>query len=547
MTIESWARAPRTWDSHNHNALGLASWLHVLAVPQWPRGQKRQGRQRRDVCPNVAFAPENRPASLGSGWLYPAGPAMSEAERVPVRALSVRESSWRRLLWTLSLSAGVHVVLTPVAGLIAVFAFLFKPVEPDDTSEAEQLRSIPITFLGEWEPPLEEPEPAAPVPPSTAQVALSEPKPPTPAAPPAPKAPVAPKPALPAPATPAAAPKAEPSRRTGAEIGHPVELAGLQSNVIDENANVNLLLVTERLRGHPLGERIGPLLVAFPQWSSFFASGEIDPVRDLNRILIVGPQFRRTADVVAILQHGLPEPILVRAIDKLVARPPRGRWLRGKVKAARAHADRAERIFALTAPEILVVAPPALEASLLANPPRAFPAPEGDEAVVLHVKTPWRALIGLPFQLPESIEWLRLDVTTLEGGAARVRLTARDADAEQAARHADALTIAINTLTNPDLGALGALMGLRSIAFIDKFQLRAAGQQISGEVDVSPRQLERLLVYAEELVRSWTGRRDVKAPPSGPAQPPNRVPAPLPGPRPAAPRPARPPPERPSP
>jgi hypothetical protein len=489
----------------------------------------------------MLFAPETRLASAGGGGHQQAGQDMSPAERAPPGG-PLRESNRRRLFWTLSLSAGVHLILTPLAGLIAVFAFLFKPAEPDDAGEAEQLRSIPITFLGEWAPPEEpsEPPPAA-VPPSTAQVALSEPKPPTPAAPPAPRAPLAPKPAPPAPVTPAPSPKAEPSRSAGAEIGHPVELAGVESSVVDDNANVNLLLMTERLRGHPLGARIGQLLVAFPQWSSFFASGEIDPVRDLNRILIVGPQFRRSADVVAILQHGLPEPMLVRAIDKLVARPPKGRWLKGKIKAARAHADRAERIFALATQEILVVAPPALEASLMANPPRAFPAPEGGEAVVLHVKTPWRALMGLPFQLPESIEWLRLDVTTLDGGAARVRLTARDADAEQAARHAEALTIAINTLTNPDLGALGALMGLRSIAFIDKFQLRAAGQQISGEVDVTPRQLERLLVYAEELVRSWTGRRDGTAQPPGSAEPP-RAPA-----RQPVPRPARPPLERPSP
>jgi hypothetical protein len=286
-----------------------------------------------------------------------------------------------------------------------------------------------------------------------------------------------------------------------------VAMSGVASEVVDSNANVNLLMLTERIRNHPLGDRIGRLIVNFPQWSSFFESGAIDPVRDINRILVVGPQFRRTADVVAILQHDLPQPVVRAAVDRLVQRPPEGRWLRAKIPAARAYADRAERLFALTAPHVLVVAPPHLERQILATPPTEFPTPEGDAAVVLHVKTPWRALIGLPFRLPESIDWLRLDVVPNDDGSVLARITAEDADPRQAAEHAQSLSLALNALTNPDLGALGALVGLRSLSFIDKIQFQARGERISGQVRVSPRQLERLLVFAEELALSWTGRR----------------------------------------
>jgi len=317
-------------------------------------------------------------------------------------------------------------------------------------------------------------------------------------------------------------------------------MSGVDSEVVDSNANVNLLLMTERVRNHPLGPRIGKLIVAFPQWSSFFESGDIDPVRDINRLLVVGPQFRRSADVVAILQHDLPAPVLRAAVDRLVQRPPRGRWLRSKVPAAYAHADRAERLFAMTAPHVLVVAPPQLERQILATPPTRFPTPAGDEAVVLHVKTPWRALMGLPFRLPESIAWLRLDVSPAADGSVQVRITAEDADAKLAAEHARDLSDALNALTNPDLGALGALVGLRSIAFIDRIQFRARDRRISGEVRVTPRQLERLMAYAEELVASWTGRRGMPSPatpPSAPRTPttpqPAAPPQPLRGERPA--------------
>jgi hypothetical protein len=359
----------------------------------------------------------------------------------------------------------------------------------------------PFTWLGEEAEPAA--EPAAPAPALTAPVAMTE----SPAAAPVP--PVAPTPPPPAPVR---APErvVEPKPPAGRlDSAHPVAMSGVQSQLIDSNANVNLLLLSERVREHPLGARIGKLLVAFPQWNSFFESAQIDPIRDLNRILVVGPEFRRSADLVAIIQHRLGREPVRKAVDRLVRRPPRGRWLSSKVPAARAHADRAERLFVLPSSNLLVVAPPHLEKQLLAAPPMKFPAPEGSEALVLHVKSPSHALRGLPLPFPESIAWLRLDVTPLESGGATVRVTALDADAQQARAHARNLSLAINALTNPDLGALGALLGMRSIAFIDRLDLTARGDRISGEVEVSRAQLERLLGLAEELLEDWSGRGSV--------------------------------------
>jgi hypothetical protein len=115
--------------------------------------------------------------------------------------------------------------------------------------------------------------------------------------------------------------------------------------------------------------------------------------------------------------------------------------------------------------------------------------------------------MGLPFSLPKSIAWLRLDVLPLADGGAELRLTGEDADAEQAREHAQSLSLALNAVTNPDLGALGALIGLSSIAFLDKIEFQARGRRISGQVHVTPRQLDRILSYTEELVSGWTGRR----------------------------------------
>lgn len=435
---------------------------------------------------------------------------LGEPSRDPIWRL-LKVSPRRKGFYALAISLLVHLVFTPVAAFLGIFAWVLNPTPPDD-SEVEQLRSIPITYLGEDPPrPAEETAPALAAP-QTAAAQLAQPDP-------APSAPATtevrelePKPAPPKPAAAAPGerlPKASPAAD---EIGHPVAMAGVHSELVDDNANVNLLLVSERIRHHPLGNRIGRLLVKFPQWSSFFESAEIDPVRDLDRILIVGPQFRRSADVVAILHHGLPPAVLKQAVGRLVDRPPRGRWLKGKVVAALAHADRAERLFAFTSPNILVVAPPHLERQILSAPLTRFPAPEGDAALILHVKTPWRALSGLPFSLPESIAWLRVEVTPFDDGGAQLRMSAADADPRQAKAHAQTLAMALNAVTNPDLGALGALLGIRSIAFVDRIQFEAHGSRISGQVDISARQLDRLLAYGEEYLADWTGRRDREAP-----------------------------------
>lgn len=417
-----------------------------------------------------------------------------------------RAASARTLAWAVSLSLVLHLVLTPAAAWLGVFAWLLQVPTAEDPSESEQLRSIPITWLGEEEV---EPEPG-PAPALTAPVALTE----APSAAPVP--PVAPAP-RPAPSPEQAETVEKPRPAAGRpDSANPLALSGMQTELLDSNANVNLLLLSDRVREHPLGTRIGKLLVGFPQWSSFFSTAEVDPIRDLNRILIVGPEFRRSADVVAIIQHRLGRKVMRKAVDRLVQRAPRGRWLQSKVPAARAHADRAERLFVLPSESLLIVAPPHLEKQLLAAPPLRFPAAGGKEALVLHVRSPARALRGLPLALPESIAWLRLDALVVEGGGAQLRVTAEDADAALARSHARALSAATNALTNPDLGALGALLGLRSIAFIDAIELHAQGNLISGQVELSRAQLERLLSLAEELLADWNAPR---APRSNLAQP----------------------------
>jgi hypothetical protein len=160
-------------------------------------------------------------------------------------------------------------------------------------------------------------------------------------------------------------------------------------------------------------------------------------------------------------------------------------------------------------------------------PPSAGPA-----AVIAFVAHPWRALSGLrvPVQIPESIASVALTVVPSDDGGAVLHIDASDESPESAKSHAALLTTAINTVTQQNVGALGALLfGGQTLSLIEPVDLHADGRRIVGDARVTPRELERLIGFAEAWVDSITG-----GPPA--------VPASAAAPRPAVPKgaPARP-------
>jgi hypothetical protein len=234
-----------------------------------------------------------------------------------------------------------------------------------------------------------------------------------------------------------------------------------------------------------------------------------------------------SADVVAVLKYGVSQPSMRRAIDGIVNREPKGEWLDTKVPAARARADRAERVFVL--PEgkrhVVLMVPLHLKDDALDKAPHmSFPAIGGNAAVVAVISTPWRALLGLrmPVEVPHTIASATLSVTPSEDGGAVLHVEARDETPEAAESDAALLTRAINTLTQRDVGALGALLfGGQTLSLIEPIELRADKATIRGDARVTPRQLERILGFAEGWVDAVTAPR----PPGPPSPVPPRSPA----------------------
>ncbi|HEX2881621.1 MAG TPA: hypothetical protein VHO25_18960 [Polyangiaceae bacterium] len=450
------------------------------------------------------------------------------------------DDSLRRVSLLAALSLLAHILfLSPLGALLGLLALR----EPDvDAPLLEALTEIPVSLLDDEGGGVEEPvvaPPVEPLSPAPAEpLAVPTPKPPT-AQPAAPKpsasvekpklkpvskdagAPAAKPAAKPKPRKPDAGAKpvasADPSKPP--TIANPTALVGSAANLTDQKANVQLLIHTERIRGHLLGERIGALFSVLPQWQSFLGGAGIDMVRDVDALLLAGPQFRRSDQVMAILDYNVPQAQMRATIDQIVKRDATGRWLDAKFPAAIATADRAQRLFALPQKRLVIVSPLSAQDSVMKQGPTLrFTKPKGGEAVVALIKTPWRVFLGTQFDLPKSIESLRLTATPVGQGDVHLVVVAEDASAEAAKENARAISKMINEAAQ--LGGLGSILaGLGFSPLIDRVELQAQDKKIHGSLHVTAAQLKRILGYVEAWAENMSGQRRPAPAPKAPKAP----------------------------
>jgi hypothetical protein len=432
-------------------------------------------------------------------WSYLGGVEARTRRRVHLDTTPSRVGRW------LMLSVVLHAPLTPIAGLIGLLHFFDRrdqevPVLPPVTE-------IPLDLIDEAELA----QPAEPVPPP----APAEPPAPVVEAPPAEPEPEAPKPKPkpqkpPKPATPVPEPGS--SAAPDKQIADP--LAGVGSKkLVDPNANIRLLVHNDRVRQHPLGPRVGPMLRSVYQWRDFLGPTAIDPIRDIDRMLIVGPQFRDSRDLVAVLEHRVPETTLREAIDQLVARDPEGGWLDTPVPVARATADRGERLFVMPSQHILIITPPSAQRAAEGySKTNKLSPPAPDELARAYLNVPWRALVGTPVTIPKSIRWARLRVNAAADGGAEVDIVAQDESESLATSNAHALERAVRAATEVDLGLFGAvLFGSSQKRFIQSVSFVAEANEIRGEIQLTRAQLETVLDLLHGMLGGPPPKRRVPA------------------------------------
>ena len=370
----------------------------------------------------------------------PSAPAGREAGDAPPR---VRAGSRRLFVIALLVAVVAHLPALPFDPLFLARILLHTaapPPPPAAAPEEEVLVPVDLDLLADT-PRTED----APPPPNQA---TSEPAAsaagdaaPAPAATPEPAA----EPAAPKTAPAVAAPKADdiydeldkPKRGTPT-VKNALEVAGGPGKFGFKSPHVQVLFNGNRLRSNTAGAALGGVLTALPEWKSFFEGTKIDPIADSEHLLIAGPQFRRSKDVVVWMQYRGSEADMRAAIDTLVKRSgKRGRWLEDSpVPAAVAVAHKSRRIFALVPGKKLLAILPATTKDQLAKLKAVRPFNNTSKVgIVISLDTPRNAFAGYDdvVDVPKSFKWMRMIVTPLDDGSADVTLEIGDASAEAAA------------------------------------------------------------------------------------------------------------------
>jgi len=319
----------------------------------------------------------------------------------------------------------VHAFLTPFPALWGLVAMLPALQLPDSSAppliEVDMIPLAPAAPEPQHERASEPVEPAAapePEPPATDEVEEEAPKAEEPPVKePEPVQPLEELPELPlVPSEP---------------FGDPVALAGGAGEIADSNANVRLFIYADVVRNHPIGEEVSALMKVTPQWKDFFGPSAIDPIEDVDRVLIAGPQLRDSSQVVAVVQHRLSEERIDQAFDTLVRR--KGSWVDREARLARADADRASRLFSAPNKEVVVVAPPQLEKQLRElGASTRFPKTDGLVALSAYIVTPANVAKGTMVRLPDSLKWARIDLRPSDDGGGVLKILAEDEDARSA-------------------------------------------------------------------------------------------------------------------
>ena len=143
-----------------------------------------------------------------------------------------------------------------------------------------------------------------------------------------------------------------------------------------------------------------------------------------------------------------------------------------------------------------------------------LPGPRGPEVLMAYVVTPWRAFMGVPFRVPQSIKWVRMDVTPSADGGAVATLVAEDESDDTARDNAAQLQKQTDAVTQIKLGALGALFGRAEHRVIERVTFVARGNRIHGTVVATPRQLGALLEAIAQAAKQYAENNARKARPT---------------------------------
>ena len=259
----------------------------------------------------------------------PAGPA-SEARPRRLRRFRRWAATEKVLIVCFVVAFAAHLPALPISRYVGQLLDFWS----DDESEDDEPAVVPF----EIEIGADLPDP----PKVKAEEKKAE-EPPKPKPEPEPTA-APPEPSVPPPVVTAPPPPApKPKRESPADAIDDIQVLAKNPN------HVTITLVGSQLRNHPVGGKMGALLTANKQWEDFFGGSNIDPINDVDVMVVTGPRMKISGKVVSIVKFSADMERVKAAVDHVISESKTGgEWLEGTtIPAARAFADGAERIFAL--------------------------------------------------------------------------------------------------------------------------------------------------------------------------------------------------------
>jgi hypothetical protein len=220
----------------------------------------------------------------------------------------------------------------------------------------------------------------------------------------------------------------------------PQAIVGAAGAIQADVVLVMLVVNAEVIRANPVGARMGLLLRGIPQWDEFMSGTEIDPVRDIDWLMISGPSLINTARDVVLVRYAASDSIVDHAIDVVSRKYDRGGRIDSGVpgvRASLAHADRAERVLLRPQAHVLAVVPPSVaekvarQLALSRVPAHVRPG----EAAYLRLVNPHHPMP----EIPESITEFRVRVVPRSDEGADVFVDGDTNGADVAAQAADDL------------------------------------------------------------------------------------------------------------
>ncbi len=279
----------------------------------------------------------------------------------------------------------------------------------------------------------------------------------------------------------------------------PQSILGAAAGVTTGPNNITVMVNFAELRRHPESGRLGMVLAGIPQWRAFMSDAHgvslIDPMKDADWMLIMGPSLLDTQNDAVFIHYSTPDAQVDKVIDTVSHQYSKGGpvdlGVHG-VKAWKAYADKGERVFIRPRPHIAVIVPSAHAAqfarTLASNP--ITPHVHAGEALSVRALRPGGSVNVLPQDISEMRLWIS---PRASDGGADLYVEADCPNDAAAIANAEAVKTLIK-----QKNSFG--VRLMTAGFFNNVDVTTAGPQVKLHINGTQEQIEALLALAAGLV-----------------------------------------------